>query len=144
MQNTKTYYNPIEIQKEIDYILRRIGLWSDSIPDEDKKGYIKDNIEDAANEDDIKRRLSVIRILLEDIMSGKDTSKYMIKNSTVQIAEGEGNDQEMNVSSNPNKENHQNIGERKKYEDPWYKDRNYLIAVVGVLIAAMVFLVSIL
>ena len=137
-------YNPIEIQKEIDYILRRIGLWSDSIPDEDKKGYIKDNIEDAANEDDIKRRLSVIRILLEDIMSGKDTSKYMIKNSTVQIAEGEGNDQEMNVSSNPNKENHQNIGERKKYEDPWYKDRNYLIAVVGVLIAAMVFLVSIL
>jgi len=64
-------YNHIEVQKEIDYILRRISLWSDSILDEDVKRYIKDNIEDAASEQDMKRQLSIIRILLEDILSRK-------------------------------------------------------------------------
>ena len=132
-------YNPREIQKEIEYILRRIGLWSDSITDEKVKRYIKDNIEDAANEEDIKRRLSVIRVLLEDIMSSKDTSKYVIRNSTVQIAEGEGHDQKMNVSSNSNKETHQN----SKNGNPWYKDRNYLIALIATIITALGILISI-
>ncbi|HII05944.1 MAG TPA: hypothetical protein HA349_01090 [Methanotrichaceae archaeon] len=131
--------DPMEVQKEIDYILRRISLWSDSILDKDVKRYIKDNIEDAANEDDIKR-LSIIRILLEDIMSSKDTSKYLIKNSTVQIAEGEGHEQEMNVSSNLNKEIHQN--NKEKYEGPWWKNKMFLVAVITALIASIGVLVS--
>ncbi len=136
-------YDELEVQKKVNHMLGDIDVWSDSIQDLHLRKYTKSKLEEAKNED-IIGQLSIIHILQVATMSGKNTPKYVIEDSTVQIAEGVGNDQKINVSPDPEVENSQNTSENAKDNRPWYKDRNYLIAVVGVLIAAMVFLVSIL
>ncbi len=135
--------DPIRVQKEVNYMLNDLDLWSDLTTNSYLKKYIKSSIEEAKMEDETDRQLSIIRHTVA-MMSRKDTSKYVIEDSAVQIAEGQGHDQKINISSDPNKEIHQNITESSKDERPWYKDRTYLITAIGVLIAAMAFLVSIL
>jgi hypothetical protein len=128
-------YNPIEVQKKVNQILGDINTWSDSIQDLHLRKFTKGKLEEAKNED-IVGQLEIINILQVATMSGKNSSpKYVIESSKVQIAEGEGHHQEMDVSSSSKKES-------EKDERPWFNDRNYLIAVIVAIITAVGVLIA--
>ena len=87
--------NPVEVDRELNYILRRFEIWSNSISDENERSYIKDTIADAKNEG-ILGKAKDIRILLGELMKDRDSGKYVITGSSgVQIIEGNGNVQNM-------------------------------------------------
>ncbi len=69
-------------------------------------------------------------------MSGKNSSpKYVIESSKVQIAEGEGHHQQMEVSSRSKRES-------ETHQRPWIEDRNYLIALIAAIITAVGVLIA--
>jgi len=98
--------NPVEVDRELNYVLRKLDIWCDSILDENERSYIKDTIADAKNES-ILGKAKNIRLLMGELM--KDSGKYVITGSKgVQIIEGNGNVQNMisplELSSNPSQE----------------------------------------
>jgi len=98
--------NPIILEREIDYILNDLERWSHS-RDEIEKGYVQGIIFDAKN-GDARCKVSSIRILLGRFLTfsedrGEKMPKYDIKDSIIQIAEGNGNVQEMDSSVNSRK-----------------------------------------
>jgi hypothetical protein len=128
-------YNPIEVQKKVNQILGDINTWSDSIQDLHLRKFTKGKLEEAKNED-IVGQLEIINILQVATMSGKNSSpKYVIESSKVQIAEGEGHHQQMEVSSRSKRES-------ETHQRPWYKDRNYLIALIAAIITAVGVLIA--
>ena len=128
-------YNPIDVQKKVNQILGDISTWSDSIQDLHLRKYTKGKLEEAKNLD-IIGQLEIINILQVAIMSGKNSSpKYIIESSKVQIAEGEGHHQEMEASSRSKIESETD-------QRPWYKDRNYLIALIAAVITAIGVLIA--
>ena len=123
-------YNPIEVQKKVNQILGDMDTWSDSIQDLHLRKFTKGKLEEAKNED-IIGQLEIINILQVATMSGKNSSpKCVIESSKVQIAEGEGHHQEMDVPSESKRESETD-------QRPWYKGRNYLIALIAAIITAI-------
>jgi len=99
--------NPLFVEREIDHILNDLERWSHSIRDENEKGYVQDLIFDAKN-GDTRGKASSIRVLVGRLLTfsedrGEEMSKYDIRGSVIQIAEGNGNVQEMDPSVNSRK-----------------------------------------
>ena len=108
--------NPVEVDRELNYVLRRFDIWSDSISDEKERSYIKDTIADAKNEN-ILGKAKNVRILVGELM--KDSRKYVITGSKgVQIIEGNGNVQNMSLSSDSPETSSQNAEKSKKQVNP--------------------------
>jgi SAM-dependent methyltransferase len=95
--------NPIEVHNELDYILRIFEIWSNSIPNDLERNYVKDVIADAKNENLLNKSKN-IRILLGEIM--KNAKKYVIIGSVgIQINEGNENVQNMDLGSHSDEKN---------------------------------------
>ena len=98
---------PLILEREIDHILNDLDRWSHTIKDENEKGYVQGIIFDAKN-GDARGKASSIRVLLGRLLTfsedrGEEMPKYDIKDSIIQIAEGNGNVQEMDSSVNSRK-----------------------------------------
>ena len=99
--------NPLILEREIDHILNDLEIWSHSIRDENEKGYVQGIIFDAKN-GDARGKVSTIRVLLGRLLpfsedGGEEMSKYDIRDSIIQIAEGDGSVQKMDSSVNSHK-----------------------------------------
>ena len=99
--------NPLILEREIDHILNDLERWSHSIRGENEKGYVQGIIFDAKN-GDARGKISTIRILLGRLLTfsedrGEEMSKYDIRDSVIQIAEGNRNVQKMDSSVNSRK-----------------------------------------
>ncbi len=100
--------NPLILEREIDHILNDLERWSHSIRDENERGYVQGIIFDAKNGGDARGKVSSIRVLLGRLLtfseySGEEMPKYDIRDSIVQIAEGNRNVQKMDSSVNSQK-----------------------------------------
>ncbi|MCG7849928.1 MAG: HEAT repeat domain-containing protein [ANME-2 cluster archaeon] len=98
---------PLILEREIDHILNDLDRWSHTIKDENEKGYVQGIIFDA-NNGDARGKVSSIRVLLGRLLTfsedkGEEMPKYNIKDSIIQIAEGNRNVQEMDSSVNSRK-----------------------------------------
>lgn len=99
--------NPLILEREINHILNDLERWSNSIRDENEKGYVQDMIFDA-KKGDARGKVSSIRVILGRLLTfsedrGEEMLKYDIKDSIIQIAEGNGNVQKMDSSVNSRK-----------------------------------------
>jgi HEAT repeat protein/SAM-dependent methyltransferase len=110
--------NPVIVDRVVDNIIREFEKHISSITNETGKEYVQKSVTDAKN-NDLMGKLLIITSLVAASPSffkdrGEKMPKYEIKNSVVNIAEGDGISQSIHSSTNSQKDLSQNNAEAPK------------------------------
>jgi len=107
--------NPIIVDQLIDHIIREYEMRISSITNDDDKDYVRRSVIDAKNKDTAGKLLIIISLMgVSPPFSkggGKEMSKYEIKNSVVNVAEGDRISQSIQSLTNSQKDLNQNNSE---------------------------------
>jgi len=120
--------NPIIVDQLIDHIITEYTMRISSIANEDDKDIVRRSVIDAKNKDMAGKLLIIIRLMGVSPpfskVGGKDMSKYEIKNSLVNIAEGSRINQNIQPHTNSQEDLSQN---NSKVHEPSKQQKNKTI-----------------